>query len=116
MMEQIYQQSNAEASLPPTLPRPVEADWSSGNAGAGWDLGRMPGLHRRLGGLVPCGELGRLGAAVGKVREFGFVCKAGRGGERLRGSRQPPTSPPLRGWCCFSSKVKEGCCFFFYAP
>lgn len=74
--------------------------------------GRMPGLHRRLGGLCHV-RAGQTGSSCWEVREFGFVCKAGRGGERLRGSRQPPVSPSLEGGVAFSSKRKEG---FFLCP
>lgn len=96
MMEQIHQQSNAEASPPLlVLLRQTGAPGMPALAGAG----RMPGLHRRLGGLCHV-RAGQTGSSCWEVREFGFVCKAGRGGERLRGSRQPPVSPS-RGWCCF---------------
>lgn len=51
MMEQIHQQSNAEAS--PPSPCPAQADWSARNTGTGGSW-QDAGAAQKVGGLVPC--------------------------------------------------------------
>lgn len=77
--------------------------------------GSVPGLHRRLGGLCHVGA-GQTGSSCWKGSEFGFVCKAGRGGERLGREQTAFPVSPSHGWRVAFLLNLERFFFFFCAP
>lgn len=105
MVEQIHEQSHAEASPPLALlgqagPQQRHGKLERRACQYWWELAGCRGLRAGLGGWCHVGA-GQTGSSCWEVRGGGFVCKGGHGGGRLGRPRgeadNPPCLPPPPG-------------------